>query len=526
MQFLQPVQRAGEEEVLHLVAAEVEDERGPVLVLAQARVLVFVERRPIEARQGMTVFRKVGWHPVHDHADAIAVAVVHEVAEVVGIPEAARGRIVARGLVAPGRVVREFRDGQQLEVGKAHPADVFHKPVGQLAVVEETAFGIPLPGAQMDFVHGHGLVLPVVSEPLFHPRLVFPEVGGRGGHDGGGARSQFELLSVGIGLGEDLAGVAVPDLEFVEGACAEIGNEELPDACPRADPHGMAAPVPAVEIPHDADALGVGSPHRKQHPGHAIHPVLPRAQAAVGVPVLALAEEMQVEVGELRQEGVGIMSQALVMAAIDPDQPVMERQIASIAPPFEQVAFAHSRKRTHAFENPHLVRMGQKDAHDGLFAILMAPQQGEGIVVPRLQQPIQILIEERSGAHGWIPWGLKTSVAPGRRAVFFDLPPSRNRFVCLSIHFFSSLSIAGKPFLASDTRRWTAMRNNSPVQRKQLRSRCQSNPSCVASFQRMPPSRRASWRACSERPMAPRSCRSSRSDSQIVAPMDGWPSSL
>ena len=98
----QPEDRAGQEEVLDLVAAEIEDQRGPVHVLAEARVGVLVERRAVEAGQAVRVLGEMRRDPVQQHADAVAVAVVDEVAEVVGIAETAGRGEVAGGLVTPG----------------------------------------------------------------------------------------------------------------------------------------------------------------------------------------------------------------------------------------------------------------------------------------------------------------------------------------------------------------------------------------------------------------------------------------
>ncbi len=52
-------------------------------MLAQARVFVLVERGAVEAGQGVGVAGKVRRHPVEDHADALLVQVVDEIAEVV-----------------------------------------------------------------------------------------------------------------------------------------------------------------------------------------------------------------------------------------------------------------------------------------------------------------------------------------------------------------------------------------------------------------------------------------------------------
>jgi hypothetical protein len=88
-------------------------------VLALARVGVLVQRRAVEARQAVASRGKCARHPVEQHADAVAVAAVDEVAQIVGRAEAAGRREVAGGLVAPGIVERMLGDRQQLDVGEA-----------------------------------------------------------------------------------------------------------------------------------------------------------------------------------------------------------------------------------------------------------------------------------------------------------------------------------------------------------------------------------------------------------------------
>ena len=59
----QPVEGVGQQEVAHLVAAVVEDERAPVGVRAAARVRVLIERGAVEAGQREVVAREVGRAP-------------------------------------------------------------------------------------------------------------------------------------------------------------------------------------------------------------------------------------------------------------------------------------------------------------------------------------------------------------------------------------------------------------------------------------------------------------------------------
>ena len=70
VEALEPVERVGDEEVAHLAAAEIVDQRVPVVVEAEARVLVLVERRAVEAGEAVRVGREMRRHPVDDDADA------------------------------------------------------------------------------------------------------------------------------------------------------------------------------------------------------------------------------------------------------------------------------------------------------------------------------------------------------------------------------------------------------------------------------------------------------------------------
>ena len=83
--FLQPEQRVAQQKVSHFVPPVVEDQGAPLLVLAFARVGVFVQMRAVEVGQAVPVFRKVGRHPIQNHAYAVAMAVIDEVRELVGL---------------------------------------------------------------------------------------------------------------------------------------------------------------------------------------------------------------------------------------------------------------------------------------------------------------------------------------------------------------------------------------------------------------------------------------------------------
>src|SRR3984893_1196899 len=120
MIFLQPKERVAVQIVSHLVSLVVEDQRSPILMLAFARVGVFIQMGAVKEGQPVAVLRKVSRHPIQKHADAAAMAVIDEIHELVGLAVPAPRRTVASCLIAPASVVGMLGDGAQLDVWVAH----------------------------------------------------------------------------------------------------------------------------------------------------------------------------------------------------------------------------------------------------------------------------------------------------------------------------------------------------------------------------------------------------------------------
>ncbi len=197
----------------------------------------------------------------------------------------------------------------------------------------------------MDFVDRHRTVQPVAVLALVQPLAVIPGVIVGLGDDGGGAGPQLEVLPVGVGLEQNRAAVAMTDFKLVHVAGAEVRDEQFPDPATAAHPHRVHPAIPAVEAADDADPFGARCPNRKQHPGHAIGLVRMRAEEAIGVPVFALAEQVQVEIGDLRREAIGIVGDMLVVIRVAPDQPVALRHLIGLALPFKQVGIGDALHR-------------------------------------------------------------------------------------------------------------------------------------------------------------------------------------
>ena len=204
--LVEPEQRVREEEVADLVAPVVEDERAPFAVLADARVLVFVERRAVEADQAVAVLREVAGHPVEDDADARLVAGIHEELEVFGRAEAAGRREEPRHLVAPRARERVLHHREQFHVRVAHLLHVGHEVLGEVPVRGRLVAESPPPGSEVHLVDRDGPVEVIAAGSASgEPFGVAPLIARRLPGDRGRARRHFEPPGVRIGLEHDRA---------------------------------------------------------------------------------------------------------------------------------------------------------------------------------------------------------------------------------------------------------------------------------------------------------------------------------
>ena len=120
VELFQPVDHVGDQEGAHLIPAVIKDPGAPVRMLPAEGIGGLVAVPAVKLKQAALVPGEVRTHPVDDNADAPLVAQIHELHEVVGGAVPGGGGVVARNLIAPGGVIGELADGEQLHVGVAH----------------------------------------------------------------------------------------------------------------------------------------------------------------------------------------------------------------------------------------------------------------------------------------------------------------------------------------------------------------------------------------------------------------------
>ncbi len=208
----------------------------------------------------------------------------------------ARGREVARDLVAPGAVEGVLHHGHELHVREARVLEVFRKIGGQLAVGERTVVLLrrPSPGPHVEFVHGEGRPERIPGVPLLHPLVVAPVVS-EVPDEGGGAGRRLPGKREGIALVAAVAVVTGYDVILVQSAVADAGDEPFPDA--RAvvtDGELMAVVVPAVEVADHRDPGRVRRPDREERAVRFVDAHEVRAQLLVEPEMVPFLEEVDI----------------------------------------------------------------------------------------------------------------------------------------------------------------------------------------------------------------------------------------
>ena len=295
MVLLQPIQCAGDQEALHLAAAEVEHHGAPLLMFAALRIRVLVAGFAIKVVQAELILREVSRHPVHDHTNAGGMELIHKGHQVLGGAVAAGGCKIAGDLIAPAAVKRIFHDRQQFHMGIAHLCDIRDQLVCQLGIIVGLAALLHLPAAGVHLVNIHRAVDHISLFLCCLPCIIVPRK----------TTDIVDLAAVGrAGLGVERIGIGLIDQITCAGGHAVFINiiflhardEQFPYGITIHLAHRVAARLPAVKVAHHADGYSMGCPHAEHHTcftGTCFHVC---AKVAVCFTVIALFEQIHRQV--------------------------------------------------------------------------------------------------------------------------------------------------------------------------------------------------------------------------------------
>jgi hypothetical protein len=106
-------------------------------------------------------------------------------------------------------------------------------------------------------------------------------------------------------------------------------------------------------------------------------------EETIGMPVLALAKQVQIHIAKLRREAIGVMMNMFVVLVITPDQPIVVRKHRRVPLPLEKVGAIDTLHFMPALGNAYLFGMGQEDPDHNLVILFMPSQYFEGIMMAR-----------------------------------------------------------------------------------------------------------------------------------------------
>ena len=399
--LLEPEERAGQQEVPHLVATVVEDQRPPVGVRALPRILVLVQRRPVEARQRVRVGREVRRYPIENHADAARVQRLDERAELVRVAVPRRGREVPRDLVPPRAAEGMFRDRQQLDMREAHVRRVIRELRARFGPRQRaiSLLDDASPGTDVHFVDRHRLRERVARRRRALPQelAIAPLVPREIVHDGRRLRRSLGAKSERVGLQQPRPAATRPDLELVARARAHLGNEELPDTGGADRSHRMQPPVPGIEVPDEGYGARGRRPHRERGP---VDPVVVRRVGSEALPeplVPALGGEVAVELAQRRREAVRVAQREGRAARIADLDQIAEQVLAVVEPRLEDAAAPVHRRDASAEvrQNRHPLRVGPIRADDHAVAVGMDAEHRVRVGVIQIEQALDLLVDMR-----------------------------------------------------------------------------------------------------------------------------------
>ena len=270
MVLLHPEQGVRDQVVGHLGPSVIVNQCPPVGMEALPGVFVLVEAGSVKIGKAVGIPGKMSGNPVQDHPDACLVQLVDKVHEILGRTVPGGGRVIADDLVAPGLVQRVLHHGHQLHVGIAHLLYVGNQPVCDFPVVCKLFPALSdSEGAEVHLVHADGSLRALEIPPVSQESLVLPLKLRQIRYHGSRIRPQLRRIAVRIRLQVGEAPLQL-QLELIIVPRLRTRDKDFKDAGIPQPPHLVDAPVPAVEIPHHADAQGVGRPDRKAGSLHLV----------------------------------------------------------------------------------------------------------------------------------------------------------------------------------------------------------------------------------------------------------------
>ena len=202
VKLFNPEQRVGQQEVAHFVSAVVENQRAPLGMFAQSRILMFITRGSVKATQCPIVLGKMRGHPIQQHTNPCGMHRIDKESKIVWRTMARCWCVVATDLISPRSAKRMFQHRQQLNMRETKFLDMLGQTRRDFAIRQcpIVFFRNTRPRGQMHLVHQHRFARRITLGTTGQPITVVPLVCASGNDHRCVTRRQFHLERHRIGL--------------------------------------------------------------------------------------------------------------------------------------------------------------------------------------------------------------------------------------------------------------------------------------------------------------------------------------
>jgi hypothetical protein len=173
-------------------------------------------------------------------------------------------------------------------------------------IVEQRAIRATSPAAEMHLVDRNRLVRLLQILSAGKPVFVVPWHIAKPVHDRGRRRRRFLTEPERIGLERQPRAIGPDDLELVAMPRFDARDEKLEEAAAEPSAHGMAPPIPEIEVTNHRNPSGIRRPQRKGRPGYALMHHGVGTKPLVELLVATFRDQILVEIAKYRAEAIGI----------------------------------------------------------------------------------------------------------------------------------------------------------------------------------------------------------------------------
>ena len=377
---LGPEHRIVDQERGDLAPPEIIDRGVPVGVKTQPRIVMFIQRRAVKARQTMRVDREMRRHPIDQHADPGPMCPIDKAGKALRPAKPRAGGEQADRLIAPAGVIGIFGYGQEFDVGKAHLDNIGDQPFGHRVPCQKPAIVIALPRSGMHLIDADRHAARVDAGPMRAVVVIAPVELDRMRRDRRGGRAHFAGKAERVGLQRQHPAILGHDAIFIRVAWPDVGDEDFPHTNVRAAPHRRATVVPMVEIADQAHQPGIRRPDREMDAAGPFVRDAMRAQLVEQPVMRPLRDQVIVQRPQYRAKAVRIGHPPL---RTKPARAIFDRLPCARNRPFEQAALINPRQCSQRFaaQRKRLGHLRPRQHRPGKTSRrpIMHPQQSKGV---------------------------------------------------------------------------------------------------------------------------------------------------